>query len=304
MKPNFFTLLLLSAIGLSSCRKGQNDPGIKDYDNQQILSYIAKNGLTDMQRDLSGGDTTGTYYKILAPGNTAHPVDYPDEIAFVYTLNSFDGKFVAADTVLNHFDGFLGHVAPSGLMLAIHNILKYKGAKMRLLLPSHLAYGVSGVGSGSKTILNGRIAGNQCLDYTLNLIDDEVVYEDLVIKNYMAANNLTGYTKTADGLYYKIITPGTGASINDNSSLVLNYTGQLMNGTFFDNNYASTSTATFSDLNTLTGGAHEGLKLVKNGGAISLITPARLGYGPSGASGIPANSCLRFEFSNIVVTNY
>src|SRR5258708_13565134 len=166
MKLTVFTLLLLSAIGFVSCRKTSNDPNIKQYDNQQILSYIAANGITGVQ-SVSSTDTTGIYYKIIAKGDTtAQPVDYPDDIAFVYTLRSFDGKFIAADTVLDHFDGFLGHAAPNGLMFAIHNILKYKGAKARFLIPSHIAYGVDGINSGgSTTLTTNRIASKQYLDY-------------------------------------------------------------------------------------------------------------------------------------------
>ncbi|MGZ3764281.1 MAG: FKBP-type peptidyl-prolyl cis-trans isomerase [Mucilaginibacter sp.] len=304
MKLTFFTLLLLSAIGFVSCRKTGSEPDIKQYDQQQITSYIAANGLTGMQRDTSGGDTTGTYYKILTPGDPSKPLAYTSEIAYVYTLRSFDGKFIAADTVLDHVDGLLGHIGPNGLMLAIHNDLKYKGGQMRLLVPSHLAYGVNGYKSGSSTIVNATIAGNQCLDFYVNVISDQVAYDDLVIKNYMAANSLTGYTKSASGLYYKIIKKGaTDSLINDNSSVTCNYTGQLMNGTFFDNSSATT-TATFSDMNSLTDGAHEGLKLIGGGGSVSLLIPSRLGYGTSGSTSIPANACLRFEFYNPVVTNY
>jgi len=41
----------------------------------------------------------------------------------------------------------------------MRNLLKNKGGKIRLLIPSHLAYGTTGVGSGSSTVTNNRIAG-------------------------------------------------------------------------------------------------------------------------------------------------
>ncbi len=308
MKLTLFTLFLLSVIGFASCRKSSGEPDIKQYDQQQIQNYIAANGITGMQRDTAGGDTTGIYYQIITPG-TGGKVDYPDTISYVYALHSFDNKFVAYDTVLNHFFGYLGHVVPNGLMLSIRNDLKFRGGKIRVLVPSHLAYGVDGVGSGSSTVTNNRIAGNQCLDYTINLINRQDLYDDMVVTNYMTANNLSGYTKIttgpAAGMWFKITTAGTGNSINDNSSVTCNYKLLLMNNTFIDTAYATTTT-TFADLQSLTTGAHQGLKLVKggNGSAISLIMPSRLGYGNSGASGIPANACLRFEFYNITVVNF
>lgn len=310
MKLKFFTLFLLSAACFVSCRKISNDPDIKQYDQQQIQSYIAANGLTGMVRDMTMGDTTGTYYQILSTGDTTKKLDYPSTISYVYTIRSFDGKYVVADTALNHFYGVLGHVVPNGLMLAIKNNLKYSGGKMRVLVPSHLAYGKNGMGVGSVTLTNGRIGGNQCLDVTVNVIDNQDAYDQLVIKNYMAANNLTGYTKTADGLWYKITTAPTGPNyFNVNTSTVtMNYTLYLMNNTNADplNTYATT-TATFNDFGVgkWVPGFEEGLKILGRGaGAISVIVPSALAYGTGGnGNGVPANECLRWDMTNVSITN-
>ena len=178
---------------------------------------------------------------------------------------------------------------------------------MRVLVPSHLAYGKGGRGTGSITLTNGRIAGNQGLDITVNLIKNEGDYDQLVIKNYMAANNLTGYTRTADSMWYKITKPGTGLVINDNSVITMNYTLYLMNNTNPDQNaYATTNTFTISDLASggYAQGYVEGLKLLaKAGGVISIIVPSKLAYGTSGSSAVPANACLRWDISNVTVTN-
>ncbi len=318
MKQITFALLILSTIGFISCRKAGTNIDIKTYDAQQMQAYISTNGLTGMQKDLVGGDTTGIYYQILSPGvTTSVPMDYPDEISYVYTVRSFDGAYIQSDTVINHSDNLLGHIEPYGLQLSMLNDLKYKGGKMRVLIPSHLAYGISGVGRGNGSTING----NQCLDYTVSVISnkklndqnsistgiqDQANYDDMVINNYMKANTLSGYSKTVSGMYYKIIKQGSSSPdsvITDNSSVTLNYTGQLMNNTFFDNGYASTNKATFSDLKSLTTGAYQGLKLITGGGAISLLIPSKLAYGTSGTTGIPPNACLRFEFSNVHVTN-
>lgn len=307
MKRILFTFLILSVIGLMSCRKSGNNLDIKQYDQQQITNYIDANGLTDMTRDLSGGDTTGIYYKIINPGNTAKPLDYPDSVSFVFTLRSFDGKFIATDTVTNHYAGYVGHVTPNGLMLGIRNILKYKGASMRLLVPSHLGFGLSGTGQGSKTITNGRIAGNQCLDYYVNVIDNQRQYDDQVIQNYLKANNLTGYKATPNGVYYKITIPGTGIDpVNALSTITCTYTGFLLNNTVFDQYNVSGGTG-FS-IAELTPGVAEALQQpgVVVGTYISIIAPSALEYGAAGSSGgqenVPANACLRFDFAIITVS--
>lgn len=308
MKLTLFTLFIICTIGFVSCRRDHNEPDIKQYDQQQIQGYISSQGLTGMTKDTSGQDTTGIWYKILTPG-TGQVVDYPDSISYVYTVKTFDNKYLALDTVLNHFDGLLGHTSPNGLMLSLRNVLKRKGGKMRVLIPSHLAYGTNGVGSGSSTVTNNRIGGNQCLDYTINVINNQDAYDDVVIKNYMASNGLSGYTKITTGrdvgMYYKITTVGTGKTIDENSSVNCNYTGKLMNNTVFDDH--STTLATFPDLNSVLGsiGFADGLKLVKGGGTISLLIPSRLAYGPAGTTGIPQNACLSFEnITNVAVTNF
>jgi FKBP-type peptidyl-prolyl cis-trans isomerase len=311
MKLTLFTLLVLSTICFVSCRKNGNNIDLKQYDQQQIQNYIAVNGITGMQRDLTNGDTTGIYYKIINPGDPTKPVDYPDSISYVYSAVTFDGKFASTDTVLNHYEGLLGHVVPNGLMLSMRNLLKYKGAKMRVLIPSHLAYGEKGVHTGSNTVVNNNINGNQCLDFTINLISDQAAYDALVLKNYIAANNLTGFTLLttgpAKGMYYKIKTAGTGASINDNSNITCNFTLQLMNNTV-DTTYVKSVTANFNDPLTLAVGPRVGFEMVKAGSDLELLMPSRLAYGVVGAPSanvpIPVNACLRYEFFNITVTNY
>jgi len=283
---------------------------IKAYDKQQILNYMSANGITGMVRDTVGGDTSGIYYQVINPGDPTKQIDYPDAISFVYAIKSFDNKFVADDTVANHYYGYAGHITPNGLMIGIHNDLKYKGAKVRFLIPSHLAYGTNGAGSGSKTITTGRIAGNQCLDYTVNLINNQQLYDDMVINNYMAANALTGYIKTESTVmpgnyyYYKITTPGTGtAKIDYNSSIYAQYNGRLLNGQVFDSNV--TAAGALLQAPDLTTGAFETLEHATVGTVISVIIPSTLAFGTVGGSAavvIPANACVRFEFTVISVT--
>ncbi|MES2279312.1 MAG: FKBP-type peptidyl-prolyl cis-trans isomerase [Bacteroidota bacterium] len=305
MKQILFTLLLFCVAGLYSCRKSTNDLNIKQFDDQQIQAYISANGLTGMQRDPSGGDTTGIYYKILSQG-TGKVVDYPDMVSLVFTVRSFDGQFIAADTIVNHVYNFLGHInrnnLPSGVELAIINLLKNKGTRARVLVPSHLAYGSTGFGTGSSDG-NNRIKGNQCLDYYIDLVDDQAKYDDLSVKNYIAANNLTGYTKTASGLWYKVLQTGAGAAIGANAVVTVQYTSYLFNG-FMTSDQVNTTDGTIIDLgNDTRAGLIEGLQLTTPGAKLSLIMPSRMVYGTNayGDQTIPINSCLRYDMNVISV---
>ncbi len=338
MKLRIFTLLLFSTVGLLSCRKSTNDVDIKQYDEQEIRSYIAANGLTGFTRDPSGGDTTGIYYKILSPG-TGKTVAYSDVVSLVFTMKTFDGALNVSDTIstpalsasLNnmspHVYNYLGHIGsnnlPSGVELAIINILKQKGGRMRVLIPSRLAFGKNGYGSGSSSS-GSRIAGNQCLDMYINLINTDAVvdpatgltvngqsyYDDISVKKYMTANNLTGYTQitsgTYKGLWYKVTQASTGAAITNSSLVVIQYTTFTFNGLIAESfNYTDATYGETIDMATeMRKGLVGGLLQVTPGTKLSLVMPSRLAYGNSAGTGsVPVFSCLRYEINVISSTN-
>ena len=310
MKQTIFTLLLLSTIGLISCRKTEVGKDIKQYDQEQIESYITNNGITGMQRDLSNGDTTGIYYKIILPGNGVG-YEYTDSISFVYTLKSLDGLYNESDTIKNHYSGYVGHIAQAplvpplskGMQLMVRNVLK-KGGSMRVLIPSRLAFGVKGAGSGSSSTVNSKIAGNQCLDYYIHAINDQKAYDEDIMLKYIATNNLTGYQKSPIGLYYKINTAGTGTvPITDNTTISITYTGSLLNGTVFDSYATTDNTGTSLEIPDMILGVQEGAKnYCTTGSNVSFLIPSRLAYGKNGTSKTPANSCLRFDMVVISTT--
>ena len=320
MKQTLFTFLLITALGMASCRKDRIQLTIKQYDNQQILNYIAAHGLTGMKRDTIGGDTTGMYYQILNPGTQSingvpvTPLDYPSMVSFVYTESSFDGTYTQPDTIANHYYDFVGHIfsnhMPLGLHTAVHNLLKYPDASMRVLIPSHLAYGINGTGSGSNLVANNKILGNQCLDYYVHAVNNFSPYDDMVIQNYMKAISLTGYTKVQSKLlpgnyyYYKILIPATSKDpITVNSTATVTFTGQIYDGTIFGQyNVAGGKPVPIA---TAVPGVQEGLEYYAVAGTeISLLMPSTLGYGltPPSSAGVPPFSCLRFTFDVLAVT--
>jgi FKBP-type peptidyl-prolyl cis-trans isomerase FkpA len=314
MKQTIFTLLLLSTIGFVSCRKTGTEPNIVQYDHTQIQNYIKANGITGMQQDTVGGDTSGIYYKIILPGSGT-PLTYSDEVSFVFTLKSFDGKYSSSDTIVNQYLGYIGHITnnalPAGLELAIINDLKYSGGSMRILIPSYLAYGVNGYGSGSINVAGSHIAGNQCLDYYVHIINKQpdtvaqYLYDEQVIKNYLAAQNLTSLYTNDGGVYYRIQTAGSGTDpITDNTTIQATYNVKLLNGTVIQSENSSVGIDSVSlDVPTLIPGVTRMLeKHAVKGTVISMLIPSGQGYGLSSPSGFPANACLNFTFTVVDVS--
>jgi len=121
--------------------------------------------------------------------------------------------------------------------------------------------------------------------------------DDASIQAYFKANNITNATKDASGLYYRVVTNGTGGYPTATSTITVNYTGTLLDGTQFD---STTSRGSFSTALTVNGTAQViqgwviGLQHVQTGGRIILYIPSGLGYGPSGSGSIPANAVLIF----------
>ena len=320
MKQTIFTLLLLTTISFLSCRKKGLDQNIQQYDKQQIENYIAANGITGMVQDTTGGDTSGIYYQIIKhAASTDTALTYSDNISFVFSLRSFDGHYISTDTIANHYQGYLGHIIsdalPAGLELAILNNLKYKGASMRVLIPSRLAYGVNGYGTGSITNTTTRIAGNQCLDYYVHVISsyhdqptlriataDQKAYDYQAIQSYMTSQGLTGYTLDTSGVYYKIQTAGTGTSrITDNTTAEVTYNGRLLNNVVFDSAIGADS-ASVNVISLIPGVSLTLKEHAVQGTVISMLIPSYLGYGTTAQTSLPANSPLRFEFTIQSVT--
>ena len=295
-----------------SCRKDKVELTLKQYDQQQISNYISANGLSGYLRDTVGGDTTGMYYKIISKG-AGPALAFSDKISFVFALSSLDGQYTSLDTLYNHLDNYVGHITeaslPLGLELAIINDLKYRGASAHILIPSHLAYGTSGYGTGSSQVANSKVPGNASLDYYVHIMgntatNNQATYDDQVIRSYMTANSLTGYTKTKSGLYYSILTPATSSDpVTQNSTITCTYTGQELDGVIFDGGFNGTNIATLP-VAGLVAGVQEGfINYVPGPGTkISLLIPSGLAYGETPQTGIAVNSCLRFTFQIITVS--
>ena len=104
-----------------------------------------------------------------------------------------------------------------------------------------------------------------------------------------------GTKKTASGLVYLELKPGTGASPNARNTVRVHYRGTLVDGKEFDSSYARNEPAEFP-LNQVIPCWTEGVQMMKVGGKAKLICPSDLAYGDRGSPPkIKPGSTLVFE---------
>jgi FKBP-type peptidyl-prolyl cis-trans isomerase FkpA len=110
--------------------------------------------------------------------------------------------------------------------------------------------------------------------------------------------DLAASTKTADGLYYRDITVGTGATIFTGTAVNVKYSGAFPDGTVFDP--GTNGNLVFTVPGNLIAGFNEGLLGMKVGGVRQLIIPPSLAYGSTGDyQVIPPNAVLVFTVNPI-----
>lgn len=280
---NRYSFLLALAVLLVACTKEY--ASITEEDEINIQAYISANNLS-MQKF----DTTGAYYSVVSPG-VGPELDYTKQIPLIFTVKSLDGKYTSQDTFINHYAGRFGYYTPNVLREAIMANLKNEGGTIRVIVPSRKAYGRNG---------SGPIPGNASLDYTVKVLERAKLaqYEDAVIQSYLSKNSLIGFTKSADGIWYKITEPGTGTKIIGlDSTVTFNYTGKLLNGTVFETN---------EGVSTILSGYipswQKIVPLIKEGGSVRFVAPSSFSYGLAGSQAssvgqisIPAFAPLDFD---------
>lgn len=252
-------------------------------DERNVKAYIQQNKL-----NVTEYQDSGIFFEVLNPGS-GPDMEYSEQVPVILTIKSLDGKYASLDTfsTANRYYNFLGYFNPEGVRIGLKEVLKKKSGSIRMLIPSRLAFGRNGLGD---------IPGNASLDITARVLSPSKIadYEDFGIKEYMAKNALSGFTRTSKGIYYKIADSGTGSPITIDSTITVEYTGKYLNGKVFDKtNTGSTVTLALSGF---IDGWQQIIPLIKQGGSVQILVPSSSAYGLAGDSsrGMPPFMSLDF----------
>ena len=121
------------------------------------------------------------------------------------------------------------------------------------------------------------------------------------VKPFVVPANVGEYQTMANGLKYRIIKEGTGASPSATDKVTVHYRGTFPEGKEFDSSYKRGTPASFP-VNGVIKGWTIALQKMKVGGQWQIIVPPELGYGAGGFAGaIPPNATLHFDIELLKV---
>jgi FKBP-type peptidyl-prolyl cis-trans isomerase FkpA len=161
----------------------------------------------------------------------------------------------------------------------------------------------------SKGSLSAQVFQGKVTDYMKAQSDILKSAEPAKIKQYIAHQKLT-VTQTADSLDYQITQQGTGPTPAVGDTVVVNYTGRLLNGKVFDSSIKDTVVKNkmptdpmrqFKAIHIPVGekrvipGWDEGLMLLNKGSKATLVIPSSLAYGERGVSIIGPFTPIAFD---------
>ncbi len=291
-----YTLMLLSLIILNSCKKEYES--VQSIDDRKIEEYISNNNISDAVKDPSG-----FYYEVLSQG--ASNLEFfknTDSVLYSGAIKSlFNGNtYYQSPTVTSNIGTFVGYanqfqgISVPGIRTALQALKP--GGKVRLILPSYLAFGKNGADAID-------VPSNEIIELTITTYPEQKQYlldERRILEFITSKGLLPNAVRDESGVYYIVTQQGTGTEpIDLNSNLTVNYTGRLLDGTVFDSN-------TDGDFSTGLTGVIDGweiLKKFKKGTKVRIFVPSVLAYGTGGSGTILPNSSLDFDLEIVDVVN-
>jgi FKBP-type peptidyl-prolyl cis-trans isomerase len=135
-----------------------------------------------------------------------------------------------------------------------------------------------------------------------NPVEQEVTKNDTDIQNYLKQRNLT-YAKTADGMYYSIVSAGATAAPAVADLVTLHYKLTLLDGTFVD----STSKVASQSKSIIFGVSQSmftlPVSLMKAGDKGTFLLPSSLAFGANSFGSVPAYSVIKAEVEVVSIKN-
>jgi FKBP-type peptidyl-prolyl cis-trans isomerase len=124
----------------------------------------------------------------------------------------------------------------------------------------------------------------------------QLAADTLVIKKYIADNNITNVKRTNSGLFYVENTVGSGVQAKSGNAVKTDYRLTNLNGDILDTSYGKAPLQFQLGSKGIIFGFQEGVSLMKVGGKSKFFLPSGLAYGTEGSPPkIGPNTVLIFD---------
>ena len=172
-----------------------------------------------------------------------------------------------------------------------------------------LGKGITDGYSGSKTLMSDDDMGQALQDLQKRMMaKQQQEMKQVADKNaktgaeFLAKNKKAkGVKSLKNGLQYRVVTPGKGASPKMTDVVTVDYEGKLINGKVFDSSYKNGQPATFK-VSEVIKGWQDALTQMKVGATWEVFVPAELAYGDKTLGGpIGPNETLIFKIHLISI---
>ena len=288
LKVIFSFLIFLSVV---SCL--QDEPGIEQYygNRDEGIAFLEanknKSGIVETE--------SGLQYEELVVGLGDNVVE-KDIVKARYKYSLIDGT-VVYDSELTDIDD-IDFTQVNLFVLGIKEGLQlmHEGSHYKFYIPFELAY---------KDLKVGVVDPFSVIILEVEMLKIGNPDSDFLKENIL----LEGIMETESGLQYKIISEAEGTVPSATSSVRVNYTGSLIDGTVFDSTTSildevEIKTPVEFNLQRLIPGFTEAVQLMNEGSVYEIYIPFYLGYGArADLSDIPAYSTLVFEIELVEILN-
>ncbi|WPP51621.1 FKBP-type peptidyl-prolyl cis-trans isomerase [Catalinimonas niigatensis] len=245
-----------------------------EFEEQLITDHLELNNITATR------DNSGIYYEVLNENTNGTPIEEEDIVSIRYIMKTLGGKLIDSlsmseevDTVVR-FQHVAGAILPKGINFGVR--LMNEGEKFRFYIPSYLAFG----NYSYKTLLSsGAILVVDTEVVKVESEEDVKAQEKQAIQQYITMHQLERVSEKSSGIFYQILSEGTGEVVKTGQSVKVAYKGLYLNDEVFDESKSGEPISFSIGYSNIIKGFEEGIKLMKKGEKGRIFVPSDLAYG-------------------------
>jgi FKBP-type peptidyl-prolyl cis-trans isomerase FkpA len=281
---NRLIILFLIFVALISCKDNDDPNASYNAELKKIDDRLTQLGVSDNVLYTANG----ARIVINNPGTGAPPHSGQKVIATVNGELFSDGSTFTSSPINTKLED----ITPAGLSFCMGLLMK--GTSATIYLPSK-----SGFGSAGATGVppNSILVYDVLLENIERTASEQTQFQNdtAAIHQYLIGNSINA-TGLPSGIWYTVDAPGTGSGVAPTPYSVVTFAYKLKQLTQ-PGTVLQQGTIPNQQIFGLIDGLKIGMPLMTVGSRYTFYVPSGLAYGPTGSSGIAANSNLIFEIT-------